>query len=123
VLGQHRSTQRYRPRIALDEARLVERIGEIVRRHPRHGYRMVWWRLRMEGWAVNHKRVHRIWRREKPCVPRKSGKKRRRARAPADRLSYCLQHSDPLLDRGALPGGPGVIKRISVNIAFTGGAG
>jgi hypothetical protein len=99
---------------------------------------MVWGRLRMEGWAVNHKRVHRIWRREKLCVPRKSGKKRRRVdafddigrddsrrrtRAPADRLSYCLQHSDPLLDRGALPGGPGVIKRISVNIAFTGGAG
>jgi transposase InsO family protein len=38
---------------------------------------MVWGRLRMEGWAVNHKRVHRIWRREKLCVPRKSGKKRR----------------------------------------------
>jgi len=37
---------------------------ELVRRHPRFGYRRVWALLRSEGFAVNRKRVHRLWKRE-----------------------------------------------------------
>jgi len=77
VLGQHRSTQRYRRRVAADEQALVGRIEEIVRSHPRYGYRMVCGRLRMDGWRVNHKRVHRLCRREGLRVPRKNRRKRR----------------------------------------------
>jgi len=77
VLGQHRSTQRYERRVAPDESALVVRIEEIVRLHPRYGYRMVCGRLRMEGWLVNHKRVHRLCRREGLRVPRKNRRKRR----------------------------------------------
>jgi putative transposase len=77
TLRQHRSTQRYVERIAVDDAPLVERINEIVRGHPRRGYRMVCGRLRMEGRLVNHKRVYRLWRREGLRVPRKHRKKRR----------------------------------------------
>ena len=38
---------------------------------------MICGRLRMEGWRVNHKRVHRLWRREGLRVPQKHRKKRR----------------------------------------------
>ena len=77
VLGQHRSTQRYVIRIAADESALVGRIEEIVGAHPRYGYRMVCGRLRLDGWRVNHKRVHRLCRREGLRVPRKQQRKRR----------------------------------------------
>ena len=50
--------------MAQDESALVGRIEEIVRSHPRYGYRMVCGRLRLEGWPVNHKRVHRLCRRD-----------------------------------------------------------
>lgn len=77
TLRQHRSTQRYVARVAGDDAPLVARIDELVRLHPRRGYRMVCGRLRLEGWLVNHKRIHRLWRREGLGVPRKHRKKRR----------------------------------------------
>jgi len=77
VLGQHRSTQRYERREAPDESALVGRIEEIVRSHPRYGYRMVCGRLRLDGWLVNHKRVHRLCRRDGLRVPQKNRRKRR----------------------------------------------
>lgn len=58
------------------ERRLVKRIHELVGRHPRYGYRRVWALLRAEGWRVNRKRIHRLWKQEKLRVPRKQHKKR-----------------------------------------------
>jgi transposase InsO family protein len=49
---------------------------ELVREHPRYGYRRIWALLRREGWRVNRKRIHRLWRREGLKVPRKQRKKR-----------------------------------------------
>ena len=77
VLDQHRSTQRYGRKLKDDEPRLVKRIHELVRRHPRYGYRRVWALLVTEGWRVNVKRIERLWRREGLKVPRKPRKKRR----------------------------------------------
>jgi transposase InsO family protein len=77
VVGQHRSAQRQRPRTKEDEPRLVQRMLELVRQHPRFGYRRIWVLLRREGWRVNRKRVERLWRREGLKVPRKRRKKRR----------------------------------------------
>ncbi len=77
VLGQPRSTQRYRPQVAGDEGRLVKRLHELARAHPRHGYRMMTAHLRGEGWRVNGKRVYRLWRREGLKVVQKQHKKRR----------------------------------------------
>lgn len=78
VLDQPRSTQRYKARGASDEERaLVKRMHELVRLHPRRGCRMIWGMLRLEGWRVNRKRIHRLWKREKLAVPRKQHKKRR----------------------------------------------
>ncbi len=41
----------------------VARLLELARENPTFGYRRVWAMLRREGWIVNHKRVHRLWRR------------------------------------------------------------
>ena len=64
VLGQPRSTQRYVSIPRDGDDRLVRRMHELVLRHPRRGYRMICGMLRLEGWRVNRKRVHRLWRRE-----------------------------------------------------------
>ena len=77
VLGQVRSTQRYTHVHRDGEAQLLKRMYELVRKHPRRGYRMVWGTLRLEGWRVNRKRIHRLWRQEGFEVPRKQHKKRR----------------------------------------------
>jgi putative transposase len=50
---------------------------ELSRKNPRYGYRRVWAMLRREGWAVNKKRVHRLWRKEGLKVPDKQRKRRR----------------------------------------------
>jgi len=50
----------------------------LSREHPRYGYRRVWAMLRREGWPVNKKRVHRLWRKEGLKVPEGKQRKRRR---------------------------------------------
>jgi putative transposase len=77
VLGQPRSTQRQAPKAREEEGRLVARMLELVRQHPRYGYRRIWALLCREGWRVNRKRVHRLWRQQGLKVPRKQRKKRR----------------------------------------------
>ena len=82
VLGQARSTQRRIPKRSEDEEVLREDVVKVARRFGRYGYRMVTGMLRTEGWAVNHKRVERIWRQEGLKVPSKQPK---RGKAVADR--------------------------------------
>lgn len=77
VLGQHRSTQQKAPRGADDEAALTADIVELARRYGRYGYRRVTALLRAAGWAVNHKRVERIWRRGGLKVPPRQPKRGR----------------------------------------------
>ena len=50
---------------------------DLSMRHPRYGYRRITALLRGEGWRVNRKRVHRLWRREGLKVVVKQRKKRR----------------------------------------------
>ncbi len=77
VLGQHRSTQRKVPRGADDEARLTADVIELAKRYGRYGYRRITALLRAAGWAVNRKRVERIWRREGLKVPQRQPKRGR----------------------------------------------
>jgi putative transposase len=78
ALSVSRSTVRYECQPDDDEARrLVARMHELVRRHPRYGYRFIGAKLRQEGWHVNSKRIYRLWRREGFKVPRKARKRRR----------------------------------------------
>lgn len=76
-LGQPRSTQRYRGRRAGADAALLGAMRRIAGREPRAGYRRVTGYLRREGWSVNVKRVHRLWKQEGLKVPARARKKRR----------------------------------------------
>ena len=78
ILGQGRSTQRYRCRVNGDEAILVKRIVEVTKEFGRYGYGRIAGLLWLEGWwRLNHKRVERLWRREWLKVPAKQPKRRR----------------------------------------------
>lgn len=77
MVGQHRSTQRYLAQPSEEEQQLVKEIHDLARSHPRFGYRRITALLRRAGWAVNRKRVQRLWRQEGLRVPKKQRKKRR----------------------------------------------
>jgi putative transposase len=78
ALGQHRSTQRKRPRGRDDEDQLTADLIALARQYGRYGYRKVAELLRSTaGWVVNDKRVERIWRREGLKVPEKQPKRGR----------------------------------------------
>ena len=77
VLGQPRSTQRYHPCDPDRDRALVKRMHELVRHHPRYGYRWAWALLRADGWRVNRKRIHRLWRKEGLKVVQRQRKRRR----------------------------------------------
>jgi putative transposase len=94
VLDQARSTQRYRSVPRDGEEAIVRRMHDLVRRHPRRGYRMVCGMLRLEGWRVNFKRVHRLWRREGFKVPSKQHKRRRLGHSASGILRRRAEHAD-----------------------------
>ena len=77
VLGHPRSTQRYASAKPARDRALVARMHEVSRANPRYGYRRVGRLLRTEGWAVNSKRVHRLWREGGLQVPQKTQKRSR----------------------------------------------
>ena len=90
VLGTHRSTTRYVRRVAPDDTRLRERIGVLADTHKRYGYRRIANELRKEGWAVNIKRIHRLWKEEGFRVKRKPRK--RRALGPSADVAHKATH-------------------------------
>jgi putative transposase len=58
-----RSTCRYRS-VARDQALLRMRLRDLAAARVRYGYRRLHVLLQREGWRVNHKRVHRLYREE-----------------------------------------------------------
>jgi len=60
-----------------EEERLTAEIIKLATLYGRYGYRRITALLRQEGWRVNHKRVERIWRRERLKVPKKQPKRGR----------------------------------------------
>ena len=94
ALRQQRSTQRYRPRMPDRDRAMVARMREFVRRHPRYGYRRMWALLRADGWIVNRKRVHRLWRREGFKVPQKQRKKRRLGTSANGVVRHRAEHAN-----------------------------
>ena len=88
VVGQHRSTQRHAIKVVdIEEAKLQRRLREIAAEHIRWGRRMAYRVLRRDGWWVNPKRVHRLWREERAPAPHttqaKEGQARRWLRPPS----------------------------------------
>jgi putative transposase len=82
LVGVARSTVRYRAR-RVEPTALVARLQALAAERPRAGYRTLWRCVRREGFVVNHKRVHRLYRREGLMLRRRVRKKRtREARQP-----------------------------------------
>jgi putative transposase len=90
---------------------LLLRIRELAREHPRYGYRRITALLRREGWSVNRKRVHRLWRQAGLKVPQVQRKRRRlghsensctrrRAERPNHVWSYDFIHDQTADGRG-----------------------
>jgi putative transposase len=80
-LGVGRSSQRYRAR-RTQPAGLRERLTELAAARPRWGYRRLWVLLRREGYAVNWKRVYRLYRQAGLAVRRRRRKRAAVARRP-----------------------------------------
>jgi putative transposase len=68
-------TVRYRSRRP-DDARLRDRLVALARERRRFGYRRLLIFLRREGFAVNHKRLFRMYREERLMVRKRGGRKR-----------------------------------------------
>ena len=81
ILRLGRSSLYYHPREDRDGA-LRQRLRELALDHPRYGYRRAWAMLRREGWSVNLKRVHRVWKELDLAVPRPRRPWRGRVRDP-----------------------------------------
>jgi putative transposase len=82
-LGVHRALVRYPPG-RVSPAGLCERLRELAVAKPRWGSPRLTWRLRREGWAVNHKRIERLVRIERLLVGHRARRKRAaQARVPA----------------------------------------
>lgn len=77
MIGQSRTSQRYRKSIPQDERRLIDQMHRPALKWPRYGYRRITVLLRQEGWRVNVKRVHRLWKAEGLQIRKKSRKRRR----------------------------------------------
>lgn len=77
VVGQARSSQRYKVHPRNDECSLVRQMLELVKQYPRYGYRRIAALLRRESWKASDTRIYRLWRREGLKVPQKKRKRRR----------------------------------------------
>lgn len=90
VVGQYRSTNRYRPVPSDFEARLVAAMTQHAEAHPRYGYRRVHALLVRDGWSVNVKRVERLWRAEGLRVPARHGPNGQKALGADENSAWAL---------------------------------
>ena len=75
IAGVERAVVRYRSRRP-DDAELRTRLRALAHERRRFGYRRLHVLLRREGWAVNRKRVQRLYREERLMVRKRGGRKR-----------------------------------------------
>jgi len=74
LAGMSASVLRYEPRDD-GNGRLRQELVGLAHRHRRHGVRMLYLRLCQKGWAVNIKRVRRLYRLENLMVQKRKRKK------------------------------------------------
>jgi len=77
LVGFPRSGLYYEPQSRVDEGKLRSAIRALARKYPRYGLPRIHAWLEREGWKVNHKRVHRIWKDEGLSLQRKRPRRRR----------------------------------------------
>jgi putative transposase len=76
LIGISRSVVEREQRRERDHARLRERLRALAGERRRFGYRRLHELLRREGWAVNHKLIHRLYREEELVIRRRGRQKR-----------------------------------------------
>ena len=64
IMNQPRSTQRYKPQQPQLDKDLITEIHRLACAEPRACYRSITRLLRRDGWRVNQKRIHRLWKQE-----------------------------------------------------------
>lgn len=74
--GFGRSSQRHRSRRD-PQVDLRMRLRDLAAARVRYGYRRLHVLLRREGWAVNHKRIHRLYAEEGPSIRTKLPRRKR----------------------------------------------
>jgi putative transposase len=89
VLSQPRGTQRYQALRRADEPALLGAMRQLAGQRPRFGSPRIHEHLLTQGWQVNHKRIHRLWKQEHLQVPRKQ---HRRRRLPGSSENSCIRH-------------------------------
>jgi transposase InsO family protein len=77
VIGLSRSTLQYKAAKKDDEEELRLSMIRLAKQYGRYGYRKIAELLRVEGWAVNHKKIERLWREEGLQLPERHKKRRR----------------------------------------------
>jgi putative transposase len=75
LVGMARTSCRYERQRQGEEAKLKARLRTLAGERRRFGYRRLTVLLRREGWAVNHKRVYRLYREEGLGVRRRKRKR------------------------------------------------
>lgn len=99
LVGIARSTYRYQRRIPADEADLRARIRALANEREAYGYRMIANLLQREGWQINVKRVHRLWKEEGLQQPRRRPRRRYAQRAGTERRGQTTSSvSEPRLE-------------------------
>ena len=76
TIGLARSPLRYQS-APKDDDELRLALTRLAKQYGRYGYRKVAQLLRVEGWAVNHKKVERLWREEGLQLPHRHKRRRR----------------------------------------------
>jgi putative transposase len=84
LIGLHRSPSRYARKRGEDKD-LRQRLRVWASRRPRWGYRFLHWALREEGFAVNRKRVYRLYCEEGLKIRRR--RRKQVAAAPREKLA------------------------------------
>ena len=77
AIGQARSSQRYEQVVSDEEHQLIADMHRLAIHWPRFGYRQIRALLGQQGWRVNVKRVHRLWKAEGLQIRKKQRKRRR----------------------------------------------
>ncbi len=77
MIGQLRTTQRYKKIVDPGREQLRERIIELATQYGRYGYKTITSMLKLEGFDVGKDCVHTVWRREGLQVPQKQPKRAR----------------------------------------------
>lgn len=81
LLRVARSSLKYKSKKAAADAPVIARMKELAGQHVRFGYRRIQVYLEREGFTMNRKRMHRLWRQAKLQLPKKRPRKRIRGTA------------------------------------------